>query len=310
MRMTILAALLAGTNLAHGAVEEPPPTPDEVPAMEVLEGLYFEGTNPVLSPTETKALGQVSRWRASSGPVVMPGTDGTIRFALDSQPSIVCAVLQVCDIELEQGEVVSAVHIGDKLRWSVEIALAGVTPHVLIKASEVGLDTSAVILTNRRSYHIQLRSHRTEYMPKVSFVYRDPTEDSIAAVQQQLMVAAEAARQQSQAREAVHRERETIPETREYLGDLSFDYKISGKARWKPVRVYNDSRKTVIEMPEEMAHSEAPSLLVIDGGGEAIVNYRMAGTRFIVDSVFDEAVLVTGVGRKQQRVKITRRLEG
>ena len=37
-----------------------------------------------------------------------------------------------------------------------------------------------------------------------------------------------------------------------------------------------------------------------------MVNYRVQGDRYIVDAVFDKAVLVAGVGRGQDRVTITR----
>jgi type IV secretory pathway VirB9-like protein len=64
------------------------------------------------------------------------------------------------------------------------------------------------------------------------------------------------------------RQDKTIPQTGEYLGDLSFDYDVDGSVAWKPVRVYNDGRKTIIEMPKAMQQTESPSLLVVrkDGG--------------------------------------------
>jgi type IV secretory pathway VirB9-like protein len=36
------------------------------------------------------------------------------------------------------------------------------------------------------------------------------------------------------------------------------------------------------------------------------VNYRVRGDRYIVDLVFDKAVLISGVGRQQTKVTITR----
>jgi type IV secretion system protein VirB9 len=67
-------------------------------------------------------------------------------------------------------------------------------------------------------------------------------------------------------------------------------------------------------MPKQMEQTEAPSLLVIrrDGGlmtdDEAVlVNYRVHGYRYIVDQVFNKAILVAGVGRTQDKVVITRR---
>lgn len=136
-------------------------------------------------------------------------------------------------------------------------------------------------------------------MPSVAFTY---PEDALAkwdAIQR---------------RETQHREQSTIPTTGEYLGNLSFDYDVSGSAAWKPVRVYNDGQKTIIEMPQTMAQTEAPTLLVVrrDGGlfreaETVMVNYRIQGERYIVDTVFDRAILIAGVGKSQDRVTITRR---
>lgn len=101
--------------------------------------------------------------------------------------------------------------------------------------------------------------------------------------------------------------------TKEYLGDLDFGYEISGAAPWKPVRVFNDGVKTIIQMPPEMKQTESPSLLLVrDEGGlfsdpdTQIVNYRMQGDRYIVDALFDKAILVAGVGGDQDKVTIRR----
>ena len=71
-------------------------------------------------------------------------------------------------------------------------------------------------------------------------------------------------------RETKERQEKTIPKTGEYLGDLNFDYAITsnGDIAWKPVRVYNDGQKTIIQMPAAMAQTEAPTLLVIRKEGD------------------------------------------
>ena len=114
--------------------------------------------------------------------------------------------------------------------------------------------------------------------------------------------------------EKQERTERTIPQTGEYLGELSFEYELSGTAPWKPVRVYNDGRKTIIELPGTMQQTEAPSLLVVrkEGGPfsddeTVIVNYRVQGNRYIVDAVFDRAILIAGVGGSQDRITIARR---
>ncbi len=62
-----------------------------------------------------------------------------------------------------------------------------------------------------------------------------------------------------------------------------------------------------------MKQTEAPSLLVVRAGGSikktedtSLVNYRVQGDRYIVDQVFDEAVMIAGVGKRQTRVQIVR----
>jgi P-type conjugative transfer protein TrbG len=280
------------------------------PAMtssDELADRYFTGKNPDLTAQEHAALKTAKE--AASALSVQPtaGSNGSVRFVYGAQqPSIICAVLQVCDVALQSGEQVNSIHLGDNVRWSVEPAITGFGPnevqHLIIKPRAVGLETSLVVTTTRRTYHFKLRSHRSYYMPYVDFVYPEEEMAKWAAL-----------RKEARTREVEQREEKTIPQTGEYLGNLSFDYKIDGNTRWKPVRVYNDGRKTVIEMPHTMEQTEAPTLLVIRKEGGAfsddetvLVNYRLQGARYIVDSVFDQAILIAGVGSDQDRVTITR----
>lgn len=275
------------------------------PSDKKLADLYFSGKNLVLTQQERDALEISQRWRSTSPTGMQPaiGADGTIRYLYGSQqPSIVCAVLQVCDVELQAGEQVNSIHLGDTARWIVEPAVTGSgaaeVQHLIIKPMDVALETSLVVTTNRRTYHFRLRSHRTDFMSRVGFTYVEDAQAKWAAIK---------------ARDVKEKEERTIPQTGEYLGDLSFAYEISGNTAWKPVRVYNDGTKTIIQMPAAMAQTEAPTLLVVrkDGGWFSdaemvMVNYRIQGDRYIVDTVFDKALLIAGVGHSQDRITITR----
>lgn len=266
---------------------------------------YFNGKNPTLTPQEKAAIEIAEKWKSTSttGTAPVAGPNGTIKFVYGAQqPSIVCAVLQVCDVALQPGELVNSINLGDTARWIVDPAVTGSGPdevqHLIIKPLDVGLETSLIVTTNRRSYHIRLRSHRTQYMPQVSFTY---PEEALAKWEN------------IRSREVKERQEKTIPETGEYLGNLSFDYDVSGNAPWKPLRVYNDGVKTVIQMPSTMAQTEAPTLLVVRKEGTwfrddetVMVNYRVQNDRYIVDAVFDKAILIAGVGSSQSRVTIKR----
>ncbi|WP_278594568.1 P-type conjugative transfer protein TrbG [Bilophila wadsworthia] len=263
-----------------------------------LEALYFGGENPALTPSEERALRIAREWQAKAATQLtpVPGPDGAIQFLYGAvQPSIVCAVMQVTDIELQPGEQINNINIGDSARWLVEPAVTGAgvaeVQHIVIKPMDVGLETSLMVTTNRRTYHFRLKSHKTQYMPKISFIYPDAVEQRFLALKE---------------RQKEEKEKNTIPETQEYLGNLDFDYRISGSAPWKPVRVYNDGTKTIIQMPPKMRQTEAPSLLVMNNDGEALVNYRLQGDRFIVDQLFEKAMLIAGVGSKQTKITITK----
>src|SRR5229473_283348 len=53
-----------------------------------------------------------------------------------------------------------------------------------------------------------------------------------------------------------------------------------------------------------MKTSDAPALLIAAGGGTQMVNYRVEGNYYVVDRLFNQAILVSGVGRQQDRVTI------
>ncbi|EME2526575.1 P-type conjugative transfer protein TrbG [Yersinia enterocolitica] len=268
-----------------------------------LADQYFSKETRQLTPQEKAAIAIGEKWQtgnATSKPVA--AADGSIRFIFGSgQIQILCAVLQVCDIALQPGEQVNSINAGDP-RFIVEPAITGSGAseqlHLIVKPLDVGLDTSLVVGTDRRTYHFRLRSSRKEFMPLVSFTYPEDAQAKWAAIQ---------------AREKKEKTDNTIPQTGEYLGNLNFNYDISGSARWKPTRVYNDGTKTIIEMSSEMRQSEAPTLLVVRKNGgvfsdpeTVMVNYRVQGNRYIVDTIFDKAILVVGVGSSQDRVTITR----
>lgn len=49
------------------------------------------------------------------------------------------------------------------------------------------------------------------------------------------------------------------------------------------------------------------SALIVGAAVAVLVNYRVQGNRYIVDTVFDRAILIAGVGSSQDRVTISRR---
>lgn len=304
--MFIAALLLTPFTVEAKSPGLPPLPPETVNDYGKLPDAYLGEQNPVLSPLEKQALEIGNLWRNPGkhhGTAPSQGKQGFIQFVFGAnQPRVVCAVLQVCDIALQPGEQISGVNMGDTARWLLEPAVtergANEIQHIIVKPLGVNLNTNMVVTTDRRTYNIQLRSHRSEYMAQVSFVYPEEALEKWKHIHHQ----AEKAKEQK-----------TLPETGEYLGNLNFAYTVSGDAPWKPVRVFNDGVKTVIQMPESMSQTEAPTLLAIrEKSGlfaddeQVLVNYRVQSNRFIVDGLPDKVILVAGVGSDQDKITIER----
>lgn len=264
-------------------------------ADEYAQKYFASSTNPKLNTQESAGLAIARKYSSDGSMAIRPsvGDNGSVRYMLNSNPSIVCAVLQVCDIALQPGENVNSINLGDTARWNIEPAKsgsgAGEIFHVLVKPLDSGLTTTLFIATDRRTYHIRLKSHKTQYMPAVAFNY---PEENQAKWDQYL-------KRDNYVREA------TTLASGQTTTNLNFNYTMSGESpRWKPVRVYNDGNKTYLEMPSTLGQGEAPTLLILQDGEQTLVNYRVEGNRYVVDSLFDSAILITGVGRNQTKVTV------
>lgn len=101
---------------------------------------------------------------------------GLVTFAYGSGiPSVVCALLELTDLAFEKGESILSVQLGDSVRWNIESAISGSAndsvEHLIVKPLEAGLKTSMLITTDRRTYHIRLKSTEADFMPAVVFSY-------------------------------------------------------------------------------------------------------------------------------------------
>jgi type IV secretion system protein VirB9 len=102
--------------------------------------------------------------------------------------------------------------------------------HVIVKPTEKGLETTLAIYTDRRSYHINLKSVEKKYFPLVSFAYKDQLDAQWSAYKEQK-------------RDQVNASRFATGDGVANIDNLNFNYKISGSAKWKPTRVYNNGIK-------------------------------------------------------------------
>jgi len=202
---------------------------------------------------------------------------------------------QVTDIALEPGERLNSVSAGDTVRWVVGDtssggAEAGERVHILVKPIAPGLSTNLVIATDRRAYHLEMRSFRETYMAAISWTYP----------QDHLVKRREEAVRAKAAEDSV-----VAPSINP--DHLKFRYEIEGdRPHWRPVRAFDDGEQVFIQFPESIAQGEAPPLFVLSRAGKPeLVNYRMRGNYYVVDRLFSAAELRLGE-KRQSVVRILR----
>ena len=290
------------------ALNPPPvPSPPFVLSPERREDLITkltraESARPV-TPQARQGVEMTEAWAAKSGQFQgQSPVNGSVVLTFNaSLPTVVAAVLKVTDVELQAGETVTSVNIGDSARWTVAVTNSNdgelQRPHLIIKPLDEGLQTTLVVTTSRRTYHLFLQSSLERFMHYVTFEY--PEDPEMAALQRRRAQEEEALRSQVQFTRAQTTAR--LPKPISPGPPLaSVAYRIEGEAPWQPLYAYTDGKKTYIQMPATMNQTEAPSLLALRRGkglwGEdkVIVNYRVQRNRYIVDSVLDRAVMVIG----------------
>jgi P-type conjugative transfer protein TrbG len=258
------------------------------------------------SPELSRAMKQFVE--SGNAPVIRDPRQGFVRFPYgQSYPLLYCKPLRVCDLELQSGESVLDVALGDTEFWhaqKMESGPAGLrAPHVIFKPVEGQVSTNAVITTDRRTYHIGLIAvddpdGQQSYFRQAGFYYPDETVTAWMSAQQR----ADQARRDAE----TAAQNALVPEIPR---ELYHGYEISGATvPWRPVNVFDDGTRVYIQMPTAMYVTEAPGLWVIDEHGQQnLVNYRVRDGHYIVDKLFSKARMAVGVGSAADEVYITRR---
>lgn len=191
------------------------------------------------------------------------------------------------DIVLEDGETVlgNPLLSEDESVWELTANVARnpntgeKIQHLFIKPAYSGLDSSFIVITDRRVYHFRLKSYKDTHMAMVKFRY--PVSKNVWATS-----AAE------NGVKGISVENEFVTVTNpEYL---SFDYKMKygfKKPEFLPKRVYDDGNRTYIVVDDVVLHKQLP--LVFNERNE-IVNYTVQKNVFIVPRLINKITLRLG----------------
>ena len=225
---------------------------------------------------------------ANAAARVQPSCSGYVNavqvfpFADGALYQVYAAPGQVTDIALQEGEQLTGsgpVAAGDTESGPTNAKRV----HILVKPTRPDVVTNLVINTDRRTYHMELRSTEKTYMASVSWVY---AQDQIIALRRQDAVAEAAA----------------PVDTGLDIGRLRLRYTIEGDSPpWRPLHAFDDGRKVYIEFPRGIAQGEMPPLFIIGPNGKTsdLVNYRVQGSHMIVDRLFAAGELIARVTMKR-----------
>jgi type IV secretion system protein VirB9 len=220
--------------------------------------------------------------------------------------------MQLCDIQLEAGETINSLLLGDTINWldndesgiKLPIIFSGPdnnqTPHIVLQPSREGLNTTLLITTNKRTYYIKLYSSNSVNVSRAGFYYPREQLDQLEVKRNANLTI----------------ENQTLSDSNNLVDpkDMHFNYTISGDtdAPFNPIQVFDDSKHVYIQMPNDLSSRNLPAFYVMapDNSTLQIVNFRYKAPFFVIDKIFTKGVLVYGLDDNEQKITISKKEKG
>jgi len=274
------------------AEETAPPTPEIV----YIEKPYYIPEKE--TPRASTPPGFETAKESNKVGIVLPSEYSHAAVIYDYNPDWVYEVyakpLRVCDIRLEPGEkALEAPFVSDSERWKVGASVSlenGVSvQHIYVRPDAATQEASLIINTDRRVYHIILRSFNSVYMPLVRWRYHSGLpENYVSSDSGQINTPRNIS--------------EGSPSDNPFIGVdpryLSFNYRITyglfSKPVWLPELVFDDGSKTYITFPDKILQKEIPA--VFENRKDKL-NYRVSGKLIIIDKLVEN--ITVKIGRKE-----------
>lgn len=245
---------------------------------------------------EDAAVAQAQEWQKGGKAHPILSSDGKVIFAYgQSMPKLTCSPTRACDVEMQAGEKVRKVILGDGVNWTWSgadsVEGGAEVKHVIFQPRDSNLESNVIITTDHRTYHIKLFSPRKEgvYLNRVGFYY---PQELVTDWESKAGVLAEVKAKEEESK---------VMQAPVGVENLDFDYKVDGQASFKPTQVFNDGGRVYFVMPDGIRAEESPVLVLLDDKNQAmVVNYRVASdpatkkTHYVVDKLFAKGELRLG----------------
>lgn len=267
---------------------------------------------------------------------------GLVTFAYGSGiPTVVCALLELTDLAFEKGESILSVQLGDSVRWNIESAISGSAndsvEHLIVKPLEAGLKTSMLITTDRRTYHIRLKSTEADFMPAVVFSYpnslklpskkhygndsylqytsnyesnEDHNDYSETNSSLKNYSSVQNVSYEGNSRPALN----VAATYNDSTQRRNYNYSVDGDSKIIPQNVYDDGKRTFIVMNNPINSSYLPVLQEISSEsflffGEDktnTINFTYFDNTFVVDGIYSHLRLISKNGEEKQSADVVR----
>lgn len=267
---------------------------------------------------------------------------GLVTFTYGSGiPTVVCALLELTDLAFEKGESILSVQLGDSVRWNIESAISGSAndsvEHLIVKPLEAGLKTSMLITTDRRTYHIRLKSTEADFMPAVVFSYpnslklpskkhygddsylqytsnydsnEDHNDNSETNSSLKNYSSVQNVSYEGNSRLALN----VAATYNDSTQRRNYNYSVDGDSKIIPQNVYDDGKRTFIVMNNPINSSYLPVLQEISSEsflffGEDktnTINFTYFDNTFVVDGIYSHLRLISKNGEEKQSADVVR----
>ena len=229
---------------------------------------------------------------------VITRPDGTILYPYGlASVNLTAKRMMYSKIVLQEGEKIMSAAAGDTTRWNISPNYIGnastYTPVVLIKPFMGGLQTSLSIITDKRDYDITIQSVDSgDYMPRIGFYYPQDKADAINVGLPPDKI-----------------ENNVSIQPKINIENIKYDYQVKGDQRlsWYPTSVFEDGNKVFIRMSDHLDHAQLPIFMTFDKSGQTeVVNYRYFKPYYVIDTIFNQGVLILGTDKYRQMIKLTK----
>lgn len=239
-------------------------------------------TNKLLIPALLLSIFTVGGVHAELSATPLPGDSRLVQFEYDSDQTflILSRPKAVTDIEFAADEKIMTVAGGDTKNW--ELTPTANKKHLFVKPVYDNTETSMTVLTDKRSYQFVLKSTTAgaKWYQRVTWRHGQTVLLDLNAVESDKAVAVTDAN-------IATRGDSVNPK------NLRFGFQIAGDADFKPVAIYDDGKRTWIQMPPGL--QELPALFgMADGDEFQLVNSIIDGDYIVAQRVLNSGILKLG----------------